>query len=185
MKVLLKLQAEADQTLPLMPVKVYTGSALPLELVGIPNSMAGGEITGVSVEVTNADNQPLTGECVKVGADWYVLFAAAGFVSYGFVSKGLKVTATVKRADGSTANVIIGVADFEAVAASASASAGVPSQGYIVKGGDLYVKSKVVDAIQHYVKQSMEYDPEIGWGANWGGDYVLSADGQFVPYEEV
>lgn len=185
MKVLLKLQAEADQTLPPMPVSVYTGSALPLELVGIPAKMAGGEVLGVSVTVTNADNQPLTGQCFKVGAEWYTLFAAAGFTNYGFVKQGVKFDVTVKRADGSTAVVTIGVADFEVKPASPNAVAGQPSQGYVVKGGDIYCKSKMVGGIQHFVKQSMSYDPKIGWGADWGGDYVLSADGQYVPYEEV
>lgn len=180
MKIHLKLQAEADQTLPPLPVKVYTGSALPLELVGIPEKMAGGEVLGVSVTVTNADGQPLTGECAKVGAEWYTLFAAAGFTNFGFVKQGVKFDVTVKRADGSTAVVTIGVADFEVKAASPSAVAGKPSSAYVVKGGDLYVRSEVRDGVQHYVKQSMSYDPEIGWGAEWVGDYILTADGEFV-----
>lgn len=184
MKVLLKLQAEADQTLPPLPVKVYTGSALPLELVGIPAKMAGGEVLGVSVTVTNADGQPLTGQCFKVGAEWYTLFAAAGFTNYGFVKQGVKFDVTVKRADGSTAVVTIGVADLEVKAASPNAVAGQPSRGCVVKGEDVYFKAAVVGGVQHYVKQSMQYDPRVGWGAVWGGDFVLSTDGQFVPYVE-
>lgn len=184
MKVLLKLQVEADQTLPPMPVKVYTGSALPLELVGIPAEMAGGKVTGVRVSVTNADGLPLTGECVKVGEEWHTLFAAAGFTNYGFVKQGVRFDVVVDRADGSTAKVIIGVADLEVKAASPSAVAGKPSLDYVVKGDDIYFKSAVVDGVQHYVKQSMKYDPRVGWGADWGGDYILSADGQYVPYVE-
>ena len=185
MKVLLKLQAEADQTLPPLPVKVYTGSALPLELVGIPAKMAGGEVLGVSVTVTNADGQPLSGECAKVGAEWMTLFAAAGFTNYGFVKQGVKFDVAVERADGSTAVVTIGVADFEIKAASPSAVAGKPSGAYVVKGEDIYFKTEMREGVQHWCKQSMKYDPRVGWGAVWGGDYILTADGRYVLYEEV
>lgn len=39
--------------------------------------------------------------------------------------------------------------------------------------GDLYVKSRIVDGVQHYVKQVMAYDNDMNaWGAEWTGDYV-------------
>jgi Mn-containing catalase len=53
-------------------------------------------------------------------------------------------------------------------------------RAYVVKGSDVYLKSEVVAEVQHYVKQVMSYDPEIGWGADWTGDYIL-ADGEFIP----
>ena len=53
MKINLNIQMENKLTLPVMPVGIYTGSALPLEIVGIPALMAGGVVSGVNVTVTN------------------------------------------------------------------------------------------------------------------------------------
>ena len=59
---------------------------------------------------------------------------------------------------------------------------GADTSGFARKGDVLYVRSKVVDGVQHYVAQTMTYDDEMGaWGADWSGDYVLSSDGSFIP----
>lgn len=183
MKVDLSLQFAHDQTLPCMPVKVNTGSALPLELVGIPERLAGGVVDGVSVELVNADGEPLSAACEKVGEMWAVLFAPSNFANYGFVKLGFRAVVTVTRGELPSVGVSVG-GDLEIVAASASATAGVPSSAYQVSGGDVYLKSRIVEGVQHYVRQSMVYDARIGWGAEWGGDYIKTADGGFVEYTE-
>ena len=118
----LTLQIEKKLTLPPPPVGLYTGSALPLEIVGIPAMMAGGVVSGVSVTVTNADGVPVTGDAALSGNVWMVLFAASNFAHFGDVMAGVKIDVAVIRHDGSTANVTIGVADMEIKAASANAS---------------------------------------------------------------
>lgn len=180
MKINLNIQMENMLTLPVMPVGVYTGSALPLEIVGIPAMMAGGVVSGVSVTVTNADGIPVTGAAAAVGGTWMILFAASNFANYGDVMAGIRIDATVERRDGTTAVVTVGVADLNIKAASADATPGTPSNMVMVKGGDIYCKSQMVGGVQHYVKQVISHDPEIGWGADWTGDYVLGSDGQYV-----
>jgi len=180
MKVDLTVQMEKKLTLPPMPVGIYTGSALPLEIVGIPAMMSGGVVSGVSVTVTNADGIPVTGTAEIIGGTWMILFAASNFANYGEVMAGIRIDATVARRDGTTAVVTVGVIDFEVKAASADATAGTPSNMVMVKGGDIYCKSQMVGGVQHYVKQVISHDPEIGWGADWTGDYVLGSDGQYV-----
>ena len=54
---------------------------------------------------------------------------------------------------------------------------------YVVKGEDIYLKSRLVDGVQHFVKMAMEYDEDIGWGATWGGDYILEG-GNYVAVED-
>jgi len=184
MKIDLSLQFEHDQTLPVMPVKVNTGSALPLELCNVPKWLAGGVVKDVTVELVNADGEPLSAPCEKVGYMWSVLFAASNFANYGYVSCGFRVVATVQRSDLSTFGVSVG-GDLEIVAASALAMPGDPSAAYQVSGGDIYQKIDVRDGVQHYVKQTMVYDARVGWGASWGGDYIKTADGKFVEYTEV
>ena len=184
MKIKLNIQMENMLTLPVMPVGIYTGSALPLEIVGIPAMMAGGVVSGVSVTVTNADGIQVTGSASPVGGAWYALFASSNFAPYGDVMAGIKIDATVERRDGTTASVTVGVADLTIKAASANAAPGTPSSMLMVKGGDIYVKSRIVEGVQHYVKQTVSFDSDIGWGADWTGDYILGTDGEFVEVTE-
>lgn len=183
MKINLNIQMENMLTLPVMPVGVYTGSALPLEIVGVPAVMAGGYVTGVTVTVTNADGVRVTGAASPVGGAWYALFAAANFAHFGEVTAGVKIDATIERRDGTTDVVTVGVADLTIKPSSADAMPGTPGSHYIEKGDDLYVKTQIVDGVQHYTKQTMAFDPEIGWGAEWSGDYILDASGNFVEVE--
>ncbi len=183
MKIDLSLQFRRDPTLPPMPVCVNTGSALPIELVGVPRRHAGGEIAGVSVIVTNADGEPLSAVCAKVGDAWCVVFAATGFTNYGFVRRGFCAVVDIRREGGTSAGLTI-CGDLEVKPASAAAQPGNPSSAYQVSGGDVYLKSAVVADVQHYVKQSMVYDARVGWGATWGGDYIKTADGTFVEFTE-
>ena len=48
-------------------------------------------------------------------------------------------------------------------------------------GGDVYHKSKVVNGVQHYKKEVISYDDDMGdWGASYVGDYII-VGGVFVP----
>jgi len=181
----LEIQAERDVTLPPHAVKTFTGSALPLELGGIPSKWAGGEVTGVSVTVTNANGLPIVGTCALVDGEWMVLFAASSFANYGHVEKGVKIDVSVKRADGSTAVVTLAAADLDIVRSSAASQPGTPGTFYVVKGDRCFERSVKVGDVQHYVERTMAYDPAIGWGAVWSGDFILDASGNFVSVEEV
>jgi len=181
MRVDLYLQFRRDLTLPAMPVRVNSGSALPLELYGIPAVVSGATVTGVSVQITNANSEPLTATCTKIGDAWVTLFASSGFVNYGTVKNGFKAMVTCRRQDGVSMTIHI-CGDFEVVASSASAVPGSQSTAYQIAGGDVYKKTQVIGGVQHYIKEQMAYDADIGWGAEWVGDYVKSNDGQFIPF---
>lgn len=179
MKISLKEQV-TNPALPVNCVRVHTGGALPLILFDVPDVLCGARVTGVKVRVTNADGASVEAPCER-GAPgrWFVLLAAANFTRYGFVSNGVRVTLTLE-ADGETQEAVLGVGDFEVVAANADAAPGNAGASFVAKGGDLYVRSEVRDGVQHYVKQTMEFVDGMGWGANWTGDYILTADGEFV-----
>lgn len=171
---------------PAFPLKCanhFTGSALPIELCGIPFFYACSRVTGVSVTITNADGVELTGLCEKCGYEWRVLFAATNFVHYGFVKKGVKVVLSLEGSDGRYHQTVLAVGDIEINASAAGAQPGDPSAHYATKDGDHYEKIDVRDGVQHYIKRVMVFDPDpaIGWGAKWEGDYILTADGNFIP----
>lgn len=179
MKVSLKEQVQ-NAALPLNCVRVFTGSALPLIVRDVPDVLCGARVAGVKVRVTNADGAPIEAPCERgAPSQWFVLLAAKNFMRYGFVSNGVRVALTLE-ADGETHETVLGVGDFEVIAANADAAPGVAGASYVTKGGDLYVRSETRDGVQHYVKQTMEFVTGMGWGANWTGDYILTADGEFV-----
>lgn len=182
MKIDLARQIATDPTLPAGPLKGHTGSAALAELVGIPDRLGGGTVATVSVAIVTPDGLPVSGTAEKVGCEWHVLFAPSNFSGYGTTRNGFKAVAVVRREDASTFTMTLGVGNLEISAGTPDAEPGDPSRNYVAKGDDVYCKSTVVDGVQHYVKQSMEYDPEIGWGANWTGDYIL-VDGEFAPVD--
>lgn len=162
--------------LPLKCGTVFSGSALPVTLIGVPESRGGLRVCGVRVRVTNAAGMPVTAECFIQRGLWRCRFSAANFAVYGFISQGMSVEFVLDDGEIET----VGVGDFEVIAANASAVKGEPSGVFMSKGADVYHKSEVVDGVQHYLKQKMVHDPDIGWGATWIGDYVLTAEGNFV-----
>lgn len=176
----LTLQGKYGPAFPAMPVSTVTGGALPLELLGIPAYLAGNEVTGVTVTVTNAQGVPATAPARRVGGVWYVLFAASNFTAWGDVAKGVRFSVTVAHDDGTSSDITLAMADLTIAPADASAVRGGGDAAYVAKGSDIYLKSEVVDGVQHYLKQKMVHDPDIGWGATWIGDYVLTAEGEYV-----
>ena len=173
MKINLYRNTRYDPTLPIGPAKCHTASAMLLELVGIPDAWGGGTVTDVTVTVVNADGIPLTAPAEHDGDTWRILFAASNFAHYGTATRGFKVDATITRANGSAYSITVGIGRVDIERGDASAEAGDPMSAYVVRGEDVYLKSEIVEGVQHFVKMSMEYDPDIGWGATWGGDFIL------------
>lgn len=174
----LNYQVRHDMSLQPLPVKMNTGSALPLELFGIPGQLGGETITGVTVAVTNPDGVTATGAAEKSGGAWRVKFAASLFTAYGTVLRGVKVMATT--AGGTT---VLALADLVVVAANADAIAGNPGAHYQTKGGDMFFKSEIVEGVQHYKRVTIGFNARLGvWGYNDPeGDYVLDSNGDFAP----
>ena len=176
MKIDLSRNIDFDATLPIGPVRVFTASVLSLELKGIPSKRGEKKVASVAVAVTNADAMTASATAVKIGSVWFVRFAASNFANYGTVENGVAVSLVYD----DDSREVIGRGQFEVVAATADAQPGDPSAAYVAKGDSLYVKSAVVDGVQHYLLQSMVYDAEMeAWGAEWTGDYIL-VDGEFV-----
>lgn len=170
-------QARHDMSLQPLPVKMNTGSVLPLEITGIPERLAGERVTAVTVVVTNPDGVSATGAAEKAGDVWRVKFAASIFAAYGMVLRGVKIMATT--AVGTT---VLALADLVVVAATADAIAGNPGAHYQTKDGDMFFKSEVVDGVQHFKRITIAYNEALGaWGYNDPeGDYILDANGDFI-----
>ncbi len=179
-----------NSRIPLNCASVYTGSSLMVEVTHVRMFAHLGAVKKVEVIVVNADGLKLTAEAKKVertfGDNYTCTFAAANFEHYGFVIRGVKVVLTISPSDDAEElRYVAGVGDFEVMQGSADATAGNPgSSTYEEKGEDLYLKTEIVEGVQHYTKQVMVYDSSIGWGASWSGDYVLT-DGEFVKEGEL
>lgn len=183
MKIDLKVQIEVDPLYPAGPLAGYSGSTVLAELVGVPASLAGGTVAGVEVTLTTPDGLQVTEPAEKVGSEWHVLFAASNFTCFGTTRRGFKAVAIIVRDDGTTFPYTLGIGNLHIDAGTPDAQPGDPSKSYVVKGEDIYVKTRVIDDVQHYARQEMSYDAEMGaWGAEWLGDYIL-VDGEFVPFQ--
>lgn len=179
----LKKNIRLDVTLPIGPVSGFTSSALPLEFVDIPGEICGAAVVAVAVTVTNADGVAATAPCEHADGVWRVIFAASCFEHYGYVESGVSVALTLRDGSGNERRMVLAVGDLEVKRSSPSAAPGDPGKSYQIKGEDIYVKTRVIDGVQHYARQEMSYDAEMGaWGADWLGDYIL-VDGEFVPFQ--
>ena len=170
----------ANAHIPLKCAYLFAGFSEPFSIVGIPPKMATRDVVAVTLSLTNADGATFPLPCVRGERGvWNTAAAESCFPSHGLVKRGMRISVTVKSADGSTSAVMIAFGDIDIAAVSADVPPGDPTKAFVAKGDDVYLKSQVVEGTQHYVKMTMEYDPEIGWGANWSGDYIL-VDGNFV-----
>lgn len=182
-------QVRYDMTIPPPPVKVFTGSSLPLRILGIPDAIAGGNVTALKVTITNADAVSVAADAVKEGIFWIVTFAASNFTNFGKVEKGIRYEATVEfpsetEGEPPTTHIILLAAGILDVRASnPSAEPGDPSKFYQVRGDDEFHKSYKANNIQHFKKVVISYDPDMeDWGFNLEGDYILSSTGEFIPF---
>ena len=176
MRIDLTRNLEEDTGYPIGPVRVWTCSLLSLELRGIPRARHGVAIERVDVTITNADGLAFKGTASRLASIYYVRFSADDFARYGEVANGVAISLVY--ADGSVEQIAAG--QLIVVANSANAKPGDPTAAYVQKGDDLYVRTSVIEGVQHYCKQTMTYDSEMeAWGADWTGDYIL-VDGEFV-----
>ena len=183
MIIYLKKNIRLDVTLPIGPVSGFTSSALPLEFADIPGEICGAAVVAVAVTVTNADGVAATAPCEHADGVWRVIFAASCFEHYGYVESGVSVALTLRDGSGNERRMVLAVGDLEVKRSSPSAAPGDPEKSYQIKGEDIFVKTRVIDDVQHYARQEMSYDAEMGaWGADWLGDYIL-VDGEFVPFQ--
>lgn len=183
MKISLKDQAKISTALPMQCAATFTGSALPLEFVDIPGEIGGAAVVAVAATITNADGAAATAPCEHAAGVWRVTFAASCFEHYGFVERGVSVALTLRDGSGNERGMVLAVGDLEVKRSSPSAAPGDPEKSYQIKGEDIFVKTRVIDDVQHYARQQMSYDAEMGaWGADWLGDYIL-VDGEFVPFQ--
>lgn len=171
-----------NYTCPPLPVRTFTGSALPVTLVGIRQHQGDGEVVAVRVSVTNADGVPFCVPCVRLADGWATALAATCFTRFGTVLKGFCVEVDLRRnPDTTPVSVKFAVADLDIKAASPTAEPGDPGSGFVRKGDDIYAPTALIEGVQHYAKQVMSYSPEMGaWGADWLGDYIL-VDGNYIP----
>lgn len=172
-----------NPTRPLPRQSVFAGSAFTAAAVGIPSVVDGFAVVSARAVVVNADGAEFTAELAE-GSDGVrrATFKGELFERSGFVGRGFRVEAVGER-DGALRSWILGVCDFEVVAATPRTEAGDPSAAFVTKGGDVFLKSRVVDGAQHYVRQAMVWDEDMeAWGAEWVGDYVLEG-GEFKEAE--
>lgn len=164
-------------TLPLKQVGVYARSAAPIGIRGIPAAFAKSDVIGVSLTLTNADGTAVTADCTHTDDLWVTLFAPAFFAAYGFISRGVKVVASVQ--DGAAVRAVtIGVGDLEIQPDAADVRRGDPDKTVQGKGDDVYLKSQIIDGMQHYKRMSIVFSERVGWAYDLVGDYIL-VDGEF------
>ena len=178
MRVDLTLQLKYDQTLPVMPVKASANRPLALEFTGIPERVLAPPVTAVKIRLVNADMEPIeVGAAQGPDGGWGALFAPSCFRSWGYVALGFQATLL---SGVETLATVMGGLDIRS--SEPSVSPGKAAEVYQLAGGDVYKKSKLVGTVQHYVKEELVFDAEIGWGLTWTGDYIKNG-GEFVPVE--
>lgn len=153
----------------------FAGSALALEIRGVPAALAGDDVAAVSATLVNADGEPMTAEAARLADGvWGVTFPAAHFSSYGHIGRGLRISVTT--ASGA---VVFAIRDFDVAASSSATPEGDTTRSFARKGDDIYLKTVVVDGVQHYTKQTVVYNERLrSYAADWTGDYIL-VNGEF------
>lgn len=168
-------QVKRDVSFPLCPVHVLTGSALPVDVTGVPSRRAGADVVGVKLSVTNADGVVIEVPLEQYADNvWRGILGASNFATYGTVECGVVISLEFAEV-GATHTEKIAVGDIEILKGSATAQPGDPTASYQTLGGDQYLKSEVIDGVQHYKRVEIAYDTDMeDWGFNLTGDYVLS-----------
>ena len=168
----------------LAPLRLISGSDVTFVISGVPGPLDGVKVAAVYVEVTNVKGSSMTVDASKLGGNWIVTIPRTFFTEPGIISAGYIVRASGKDAAGTAAySWLLGIGDVEIIAVDTGA---IPAPeefnaaDFVLKGADTYEKSRVVDGVQHYCKQTISYDEEMkAWGATWQGDYILTDGGEF------
>ncbi len=175
-------QVREDCALAVPSVRVYTATPLPLVIAGVPRRLGGLAVAAVQVVATNADGAALAAPFAlsSDGDRAFGTFAPAHFARYGTIRRGFVVRCL--DADGATLGEY--KRDLEVLPGGADAEPGDPSRAYVEKGGDQYLKTQIVDGVQHYAKMELARDVRIhSFVARYTGDYIL-VDGTFVEVTE-
>lgn len=162
---------------PLCPIHVLTGSALPIEIMGVPEKRGCGDVVRVKFSVTNADGVKIEAP-LKSGNDniWRGIFSAKNFNSYGFVTRGVSVIIEFIE-DGFPHNEKIAVGDLYVLQGSPEATPGSGPSSSPTLGADQYLKSEIVDGVQHYKRVEIKYDEDMSdWGFILVGDFILEGN---------
>lgn len=165
---------------PLYPIHVLTGSAFPIEIMGVPENRGSGDVVGVKFSVTNADGVKIEAP-LKSSKDniWRGIFSAENFKTFGFVTRGVSVFVEFIE-DGFSHNEKIAVGDLHVLQGSPEATPGEGPSASPWLGADQYHKSEIVDGVQHYKRVEIRYDADMAdWGFILVGDFILE-NGEMV-----
>ena len=162
---------------PFIPITVPCGSARTIGVIGL-KSRCGVTITGCQIRITNADGDPLTKVCKFSRGVWVATFPASHFQNFGTVKKGVLVMAVGIDENDVEQVWIERVGDLRVEAIDASSTPG----GETVTPKDVYIKSEIIDGVQHYKMEVLAYsERQHAWGAEYVGDYVFIG-GAYVPF---
>ena len=176
----ISMQLAAGSGIRVPSVQHLAGSAFALEIHGVPAAIAGDNVEAVSATVVNADGEIMTAPAAKIAGDvWAVTLPASHFSSYGRVGNGLRISITL--ASGA---VVFVIRDFEVAASSSGTPEGDATRSLARKGDDIYVKTSVVDGVQHFARQIVVYNERLqSYAADWTGDYIL-VNGEFQEVQQ-
>lgn len=162
--------SQSRQGWPHLPLTALVGSARTIGVTGLKDFL-GVTVTGCRVTIKNANGVSLAKECERVAGGWSATFPSTHFENTGFVKGGVSVTALGAAGD-ETGAWTVGYADLKIADASGDATPGV------VTPQDTYIKSEIVDGVQHYKKLVLTYSTrQKAWGADYEGDYIYEGGG--------
>lgn len=170
-----------DVSLPIGPYSVFTGSAVPVTVCGVPRERAGLAVVGCRVSIVNADGVRVTAACQR-RCNWCANFAASNFEGYGTVDNGVQVFLVLSDGTNEHIELVASGMLFIKQANSEVRPGGGGSPDYQKKGDIEYLRAYILNGVQHYKRVEIAYDAVMDdWGFNLTGDYVL-VDGAFIPY---
>lgn len=170
-------QVREDPALAAPPVRTYTGAPLPIVVAGLPPRLGGVPVASVVVTVVNADGVSLAVPFVRAsdGRRAFGSFAASHFVRYGNVTRGFAVACL----DAQGARLGEWRRNLEVMPGGVGVEPGDTGRTYQEKGGDQFIKTEIVEGVQHYAKIELARDPRVNsYLARYTGDYIL-VDGTF------
>ena len=162
--------------LPLRAVTCGLNSALRLTLVNIPDEATAVTVT-VPAIVEGAETR-LACNCTRSGFLWTASLAPNYFPA--LIGRGTySVIATID-----SQPTWLGTGDFTVVSTELTGSTPPPGAGiYQKKDDDLYLKTVIINDVQHFAKQDLVWDSDMeAYGLTWTGDYIL-VDGEFQEVE--
>lgn len=172
MRFTVKNQLKYGPALKLLPISHYTGIALPLEAMDVPSRFGGEEVLSVSFVVMNADGVRVTAPASLKSGVWGATIAAKSFPTYGFIPRGVAVVLVTP-----TGSTVAAYADLEIYPDGQDVEPGSGPSASPTLGADQYLKSEIVDGVQHYKRVEIRYDADMAdWGFILVGDFILEGN---------